>query len=266
MYSRLIETGRHFTVQQTVTGAGTFSGVELGRTRHTVTNANPDAVVHLAARQLGTITNANQIEFRDPGSGTTYANTTAQMVGATLVVMLARNTGGITATAAQVAAAIRQAQVAFTAKAGGTGAGVVAAMAPQSVTGGGLDATVPEVPYQGSFFRWDYASGASAGLFYFDHQSPLVLRGFQMKFTIPSGTKTVVLDKVPLDEILSPVTAEAIKITGCDSLTNTNDMFSLSDMRDVLPIGFAYRVTLVGGGIPGMVRMVLRKDAAFPYP
>lgn len=305
--------GISFVVQQEVSGSGQFTGAEYGRARLTLTNADPNAVVRLAAKLYGNLANALLVELVDRGAGNTVSATTVEQVGSAVRVNLRRgSTGGPLATAAEVAAVIndysRYASVPITAVANGTGLGACAAAAPAALSGGrnhwghvsgrvwsgtstyaeGDDVVHLGVLYRSlqasntnhtpssspswwspyekpdpATFRWK-PTNTNQGFFHFGQDRTVVLQQWEAKFTVPAGTHSVRLERVPLNAAYEPIDAEAIPVFVYPSLTTASTATSgpditLSDVSIKLPPRWAFRV-ITDVAMPGVVRMDVRRE------
>lgn len=196
------------------------------------------------------------IELIDRGLGNTVTATTVQQIGSAIRVTLRRgSSGGILATAAEVAAALN----AFTeyplpigAVAGGDGTGIVSAVSATALASGVNPTTSPDV------FRWGLVN-TNFGLFHFEHDASVQVRQIETKFTIASGTPTLTISRVPLNEAFEPITAEAIPLFVYDGLSNAKPDFSISDIELLVPRGWALQV-VTSVALPGIVRMDVRRD------
>lgn len=251
-----VPLGVNFVVSQQASGTGAFTGADYGRAKLTVPNGDANAVVRVAAKLYGTICNGLTIEFVDRGLGNAVAATTVEQVGTAIRVILRRlTTGSVLATAAEVAAAIN----AFTefplpigAVAGGTGLGVVGAVAPTALASGVNPTTSPDV------YRWGLVN-TNFGLFHFEQDGSVVIRQIEAKFTISSGTHTFTVSRVPLNEAFEPVTAEALPVFVYENLTTARPDIAISDIEVLVPPRWALQV-VTSSALVGIVRMDVRRD------
>lgn len=113
-------------------------------------------------------------------------------------------------------------------------------------------------------FRWKPAN-TNLGLFHFEHDRTLVLQQFEAKFTVPVGTHSVRLERVPLNQAFEPIDAEAIPDFVYPSLTTSSTPTSgpditLADVSIKLPPRWAFRV-ITDVAMAGVVRMDVRREA-----
>lgn len=271
-----VATGKSFMVQQTVSGTGTFNGSDYGRAKALRVDpvTSPNADLFFAAKLYGAAANAVTVSLLDQGPGVTVTGTTVAMVGNAMQVTLRRSSGALLATATEVANAINAFALSpIRAKAGGNGTGIVqptGAPVALNATASGVDASVDAgvAEYQ-EIFKWVPPSNTHAGLFYFEQEQVLIVRQFEAKFTIASGTHVVEVQRVNLDAALEPITSEAIPFYVHDQLTTARPDIAVSDVRIVLHPLQAVRVVTypVGGGagLQGLVRLDVRREANFPY-
>jgi hypothetical protein len=261
-----IQTGNPFMVQQSVTGTGVFDGTEYGRMKGQVPNGNPNAVVRLSARLYGQAANAYTIRFMDMGAGVLVPATTVSQSGPAITVTLRRDpVGGILATANEVADAINRAPTGLAAIGGGTGNGVVSAYPTTLVNNVAVGVDPALRGPNANQYLWYLPVNDKGGYFYFEQQEALTVRQFQGTFTVPGGTQTVTVWRVNLNSALEPVTSEAIPVFVWDQLTSARPDISVSDVGILLLPQQALYVTTSGGGLPGVVRFDVRKDASYPY-
>lgn len=122
-------------------------------------------------------------------------------------------------------------------------------------------------PYErpdGATFRWRPAN-TNLGFFHFEQLRTVILRQFQAKFTVPAGTHSVRLERVPLNEAFEPIEAEAIPEFVYPSLTTTSTTTSGPDitMGDIalrIPPRWALRV-ITDVAMPGLVMMDVQREA-----
>lgn len=113
-------------------------------------------------------------------------------------------------------------------------------------------------------FRWKPAN-TNLGLFHFEQDRTLVLQQFEARFTVPGGTHSVRLERVPLNAAFEPIDAEAVPVFVYPALTTTSTLTSgpditLSDVSIKLPPRWAFRV-VTDVAMPGVVRMDVRREA-----
>ena len=248
------DNGTCFVVQQTCASAQ-FTGVEHGRARLTVSNADPNAVVYFAAKLFGSIGNAITVRFVDAGAGTAVTNTTVGIVGSAISVYLKRGASGSpTATAAEIATLINATTgLPVRAKAGGDGTGTPAAASATNLTGGANPASS-----ENAYYHWAPASTAQ-GLFTFEQTQLVEVSQFECKFTIASGTHTVTVSRVPLDDVYSPISGQDVPVMVYPSLTNAAPTFAFGDTKIRLPPRWALKVT-TSSALDGFVRFDVRKS------
>lgn len=250
--------GVSFLVSQKVSGTGDFSAADYGRARATLTDADPNARVRVAAKLYGTAANALTVEFIDQGAGNTVSVTRVEQVGTAIRVILRRaSTGSALATAAEVAAALNGFTPAngnpIGAVAGGTGLGVVSALSPQSLVGG-VDPTT-----DGRYvFRWAIADTAM-GFFHVEQQTPVIVRQMDASFTIPSGTHRLTISRAPLNEAFEVDTDEAIPLFDYALLTTAAPDITVSDMNWILPPGWVL-LAETDSSLEGIVRFDFKRD------
>lgn len=253
-----VPLGSNFMVSQKASGSGAFTGADHGRARATVANADPNAVVRVAARRYGALANALTVEFVDQGAGNAVAATRVEQVGTALRVLLRRGASGSPlATAAEVAAALNAHAPLdgnpVGAVAGGTGGGVVASASPQALAGGADPTTDGRYVY-----RWAPAN-TNVGLFHVEQETPVLVRQLDAAFTVPSGTRTLTVSRAPLNAAYEADPAEAIPLFEYAGLTTAAPNIVASDMNWLLPPGWALVVT-TSVALVGIVRFDFRRD------
>jgi len=102
------------------------------------------------------------------------------------------------------------------------------------------------------------------GFFSPENDDTIVLRQFEARFTIASGTHTCTLWRAPMNDVFEPVVNEAVAVFIFDALTTSAPDVCLSDVRIMLPAGWCFYVT-TDVHLAGIVRMDLRREAHFPY-
>lgn len=254
-------------VQQSVTGAGQFTGVDYGRAlgRFPVSAASgTNSVVRVAARLYGTDANAYTVSFVDPGVDT--ANTVATQLGSAITVTLRRQSGAIVATAQNVAEAINRARLPISASYEGNGNGVVATQGATHINNisNGADSAL-RGPNADQFI-WSIPSSTDGGLFYFENDQQILVHQFEALFNVASGGPyTVTVSRVNLDSNLEVISGESIPVFVWEQLTTSRPDVAFSDVGIILHPFQALTVT-VTGGLTGVVRFDVRKTAGYPYP
>lgn len=261
-----IALGNTFMAQQSVSGTGVFNGSEYGRAKGHVANADPNAVVRISARLYGVAPNSYLIQFVDAGAGIEVPATTVQQTGALIQVTLRRSISlGLLATAAEVADAINRTTTGIVATYGGTGNGLVAAMAAQAITNDalGVDALISGPGSE--VVRYQLPANVSGGFFYFEQTQTIAIRQFEAKFVLASGTYTVTVERVNLNANLEPVSGEAIPNYVWEGITAARPDIAYSDNNLYLHPYQALRVLTSGPGLSGVVRFDARKVSGYPY-
>lgn len=255
-----LDASSSIILQHTVTSAGTFTGVELGRASYSA-GAGASQVI-FRAKKLGADFNGYKVRLIDPG-----VNNAAEVVrfdpaipnpaeltsytpdANRLDVVLASSGGSITSTAASVAAAVQAySRSPVTAAYGSTGTGTVSAVA--NVLAGGVDPTV----VRGTQFK--LSSTVSGGLFFFGQSGNIRIRQFEAAL---NASVAWTLDVVNLDEGYNEISAETVRIvhgTGSSVFLTCNDL-------DVI-LG-PLRALKFQAATYGVARAVAHKDPNFPY-
>lgn len=253
-----VPVGVSFLVSQKVSGSGAFTGADYGRAKATVTHADPNARVRVAARRYGTAANNLTVEFVDRGTGNSVATTRVEQVGTALRVILRRGASGAPlATSAEVAAALNgyaePAALPLGAVAGGDGTGIVSAAAAQALTGGADPST------DGVYaFRWA-AADTGLGLFHVEQESAVLVRQMDASFTVSSGTRRLTVSRAPLNAAFEPDLTEAVPLLDYPHLTMAEPNLAVSDMNWILPPRWALIVT-TDVALVGLVRFDFRRD------
>jgi hypothetical protein len=258
-----INLGTTFMLQEVVSGTGVFDGTEQGRAFITV---NPldgvDARVIVRAKRYGTLSNAYNVLFIDPGAGVNYPTTRVALNGTTIEVRLRRTTVALQATAAEVAAAINAfADFAFPVVAdpdpAGTGLGVVSAAGPTALASG-QDASF--VDLKGQQFKWTRAPNTNGGLFYFEQEDTLIVRSMLANMVV-IGSTPFKIQRVNLTSGLAALSAEKAPIFD-RTLTPAAPDIGVTDVRIIL---LPYQALFVTCAATGLVQMDARREARFPY-
>lgn len=262
-----IQSGSPFLVQQVVSGTGVFDGTEYGRTKATIPNGDPNAVVLLSSRLYGVASNNYTIAFLDAGPGVTVAATTVTQVGVAISVSLRRSAGALLATAAEVASAINVFFTGVAATYGGTGNGVVAALAATALNGGintalGVDPSIAGP--NNERYSWYLPTNSNAGHFYFENEETIIVRQFEAIFTVPAGTYTVTVSRMNLNDNLSEIAGETVPVYVYNGLTTARPDTAFSDLGILIQPRQALKV-VTSGSFPGLVRFDVRKSARYPY-
>jgi hypothetical protein len=261
--------GLKFLVQQQVSGTGLFNGSEYGRARATLDpSLGANSIVYVASKLFGTASNAISVQLVDAGSGVAVVATTITQTGAIIKVNLRRTTGAVTATSQEVSDAINTFTTysspgyALGARAGGTGLGVVAAVAATPLTGG-LNPT----QYDGNQYLWTVTTNTSGGLFHFEHEEPLYVLGFRAWFTsFPgSGPYTLTVNQVRLDKDFTKIAAETVPVSIFDQLSPTKPDFAFSGRGDLILYPKQALTVVTNATIPGFVQIEVAKAPNFPY-
>lgn len=232
-------------LQQTITGSGNFTGVEVGRAARTMGAAA--AAVTVKAVELGADGNDLYIQLVDQGG--VVVQTQARWVDAThLKVYLRRSAGALLATAQEVAAAINALPepaklIAF---AGGTDPVVVAA---NGALVGGLDPTHVHAEH-----RLTPPADVHGGLFIFGNIDTIDVLQVLGRFPGLVGATTVKLQVVSLGPGYEPIEAEAFTFFTATVDGTTADIFC--DKHPVLGPRQAVRVLIAS---PGVVQVVVRR-------
>lgn len=255
-----------YLVQQRVTGTGVYSALEFGRAKVTLPNGDPNAVVYVAAKAYGLGANALTISLVDLGAGITYPTTTVTQVGGVVTVTLQRDSiGGLQARAVDVADAIN-AFLAFgtplRARFGGTGLGIVAALAPLAFTGG-LDPVLGPA-YAGALtnvFKWT-RDNLDAGFFFFEQETDLILRQLEFNFTGVGASLSLTVSRVNLDAGLEPIATEKVPFFE-GTITPSAPDLAVSDVRVLL---HPFQAVLVECAAAGVARVDVARAGAFFLP
>lgn len=265
-----IQNGLSFLVQQSVTGTGAFNGSEYGRALGRfpyAASAGSNNVVRISARLYGLDGNAYQLQLLDLGAGINNPATTVSEQGSKIIVTLRRSSsGGILATAQEVADAINRARLGVGAWYEGSGNGVVAAQAATVINNvrSGVNSTQrgPNVEQ----YIWSLPVNDDGGFFYFEQEQPVLVHQFEAKFDIPSGgPHTVTVSRVNLTPNLEPIAGESIPVFVWDQLTATRPDISFSDVGIILHPLQALTVS-TSTALTGVARFDVRKSAGYPFP
>lgn len=238
-------TGGTECLQHNIPDTGTFTGEQLGYATLAVTNSG--STVNFCSLLPGTIGNGFTVSLVDPRP-VPCPVTTARMTSETdLQVMLKTNAGGtsITATAADVAAAVRAIRKRCPIVAATSDTGVMAAASTTNLAGGVDPDTGPILSFTGT-------GGPNGGLFYFDQY--LGLRVMQIEGVF-SGSGTVAVNIVQVDSALNVVSGTAVTIYKA-ALSALHD-FCLTDKNIVVLPGMALQVV---APLQGLVRVYFRRE------
>ena len=248
------DNGTCFVVQQTCTSAQ-FTGAEYGRARLTISNADPNAVVRVAAKLFGSIGNAITVQFVDAGAGAVVSATTVQLVGSAVQVHLKRGiSGSPTATATEVAAAINNAVgLPIRAIAGGTGAGTPAAAAATNLSTGANPTTSAN-----GYYHWT-PDATDQGLFTFEQNQLAEVSQFEARFTIASGTPTLTISRVPLNDVFEAISGQDVPVLVYTGLSSAAPTFAFGDTKIRLPPRWGLKVA-TSVALDGFVRLDVRKS------
>lgn len=237
-------------LQQTITGSGRFTGVEVGRAVRTMGTAA--AAVTVKAAELGADGNNLHVQLVDPGGVVT--RTQARWVDAThLKVYLRRNASAILATAQEVADAINGLAdparvVAF---AGGADPVLVAA---DNVLAGGLDPTHVHAEH-----RLTPPADTNGGLFVFGNIDTIDVIQILGHFPGIEDPTALAIQVVSLDPGYEPIEAEAFTFFTATLTSTSTDVFC--DKHPVLGPRQAIRVIIP---FTGVVQVVVRRTER-PY-
>jgi hypothetical protein len=260
-----VSLGVDFQVTQVVSGTGVFDGTFQGKAF--VQIGSGSSGIFVIAKNYGSLQNSITVQLLDTGPGTTTALSVSQ-VGEAIVVTLGRNPGGITSTAAQVAAAINAFSMnppgfaqPVRSTLTGSGTGIVSAVGATALAGG-LD---PVVDPSGRLFEWDWTVNTHGGLFYFENDDTIFIRNLQALFPSMSGTNHIQFRLINLDEGLSPISGTDIPFFETDlSPGAQTDSIGVTDVRiPVLPFQAVKVLFTTGTGGPGTVRFTLARSV-FP--
>jgi len=215
-------------LQQTISGTGVFNGAEVGRASRAF--GAGAAALTFRARFLGVDGNALKVALVN--SGGTRNKTTVKLEGDTHKVLLRATVGVIDATADEVADAVNTSDLPFWCHPGGTDPVVAAAV---QTFAGGLD---PAARYE-SQYRLSAATNANGGLFFFDHEEPVLVREVSGNLSL-GGDTPVSIEVVPLTAGLEPISNEAV-VVHAETVAALQPTFCFSE-QFVLPRGMALRV------------------------
>ena len=242
----IIDPSMPFAIQHT-SSAGTFDGTEIGRAKYETGTSAAD--VRFSARRLGDSGHGIHVKMVDPGRA--YESTIVRAYADEIEIVLKRSSSAITATAAEVAAAVNafdfRAMPNLAIVAHGYGTSAVSALARTALSGG---LTVP--PSEGFTARLSTAS--TAGLFYFDQNEPLQI--MQVEAALGASVATVISS---VDyRTMCPVTTENFTIYG---VTSTGFLWVPTQPVVLLP-GRGIKVTAATTGI---VRVTARRMSRQSY-
>lgn len=258
-----ITLGDTFSVQQSVAGTGIFNGTDFGRARVVLGPFAGGGIIRVAARLYGTDANTYLIQLADPGAGLNYPATTVELVGTTILVKLRRSTfGGILATPGEVAAAINgQTAVQFPIRAfAQVDTGICDVVAPVALTGGLNPNDISGTPaYPNQQFQW-LRTNLNGGFFHFEQEEPILVRQFEAKMLL-SGPLTLTWSIVNLTRDFTAVVGEKIPVFVKD-LTLAAPDITVTDVR--IPL-MSNQALVCDCAVAGLVRVVARREARFPY-
>jgi hypothetical protein len=262
------DLGRKFLVQQTVSGTGALSGTEYGRARLPLDpGVGAGGIVQFAAKNYGSTANAITIQYVDAGAGTVVLATTVQQVGPAITVRLKRTALAITATAAEVAAAIN-AFTAYTAPAYAiraqaddpTSTTALAVAGPTALAGGAEPSVIG-----GTQYLWALPTDQDAGLIHLENENPMWVLGFAAKFaSLPAGLSTITVSRVRLDDVFRPILTEAVPIFVYSQLQTSAPDVAYTDVRQVIHPGQGILVSSTGP-TQGFFNIDVTRAADFPY-
>jgi hypothetical protein len=258
--------GHKFLIQYTVSGTGFFDGTEYGRARLTVDpGLGADSVVYFASKLYGSASNALTVEYVDAGPGVIVGATTVTQIGPAIRVLLRRSAAAVLATAAEVAAAVNAFTAynspgyAISARAGGNGTGVVAAIGPLSFTGGADPIRV------GSQFLWTVPTNGNAGFVHLENSFPMWILGFSARFNVLlPGPFTVSLARVRLEPDFTPILSEAVNFFVFNGLTPSAPDIAYTDVKQLIHPGQGILVT-TSAPLTGFFNIDVTRAAEFPY-
>lgn len=202
-------------VQQKTQGSGTFDGTMAGWARASYSAGS--GVAKFRARVIGAAGNAYKIRMVDPGKART--RTTVSIQGTTVTVMLKRSSSAITATLAEVAAALHafRGQVPVDPSSDNRN-GTILAPSPiiMGVTtndtahalsltslSGGVDGV-----QDGTFVRYDLANNVHGGMFYFDAKEAMEV------FQVEGSAAITGLKVANVDDAIQEISGESADYTG----------------------------------------------------
>jgi hypothetical protein len=257
-----ITLGDTFSVQQSVTGTGVFNGTDFARARVTLGPFGGGGVIRFAARLYGTPSNAYSVQLVDPGAGVAYPATTVEQNGSVIKVHLRRSTIAILATPGEVAIAINaQMNFAFPLRAfAQVDTGVCDAVAATPLTSGADPSEIlGDELYPNQLFKWVRVN-LDGGYFHFEQREPILVRQFEAKMILSFPT-TLKWSIVNLTADFMNITAEKIPVFVQD-LTLAAPDITVTDVR--IPLMFN-QALVCDCAAAGLVRVVARREARFPY-
>jgi hypothetical protein len=265
-----IQSGLAFLVQQVVYGTGTFDGSPYGRARSSFPlspgSGDENKVVNVSARLFGAKQNALTLEFYDAGVGARVDYTLVEQLGSAITVTLRRAVSGAPlATSSEVAEAINNTSLSVVASYGGDGNGVVTPMAATAIDNVQLGVDPALRGPNANQYIWAIPVNHSAGLFYFEQDTDVVVKQFEAVFNIPSGGPyTVTVSRVNLDTNFEPRVDEKVPVFVWGQLTASKPDIAFSDAALLLH-PYQALIVEVTGGLSGLVRFDVRKTAGYPY-
>jgi hypothetical protein len=148
---------------------------------------------------------------------------------------------------------------AVAARAGGTGASVVAAIGPLTFTGGADPTRI------GSQFLWTPPVNVNAGFVQLENPFPMWILGFSARFSVLlPGPFTVSLQRVRLEADLTPILAEAVNLFIFGGLTPSAVDIAYTDVKQLIHPGQGILVT-TSAPLAGFFNIDVMRAAEFPY-
>lgn len=233
-------------LQQSVTGSGNFTGVDVGRASRVMGSAG--AAVTVKARDFGADGNGYNVQLVDQGGVVT--STQARWTDPThLKVYLRRSALAIIATAQEVADAVNAmpGPAKVVAYAGGTDPVLAAS---DAALAGGLDPAKI-----GAEYRLTPALNANGGLFFFGNDEPIEV--LQVLGHIPGlgGSTALKLQVVGLGAGFEPIETEAFTFFTTSLDGTTTDFFC--DKRPIIGPRQAVRALIAA---PGVIQVLVRRS------
>jgi hypothetical protein len=245
----LFDTGSTICLQQTVSGTGVYDGTQVGYAR--LTYSNGGVVFTVRATQVGTAGNALKLALVAPTDST---QTVAGFDGTTVTVFLKRTAGVISATAAEVVAAVNalfsskpSSDLKMTAAVGT--AGTIPAVLAATSLAGGIDPTVVNP----ALLKFAQATNSNGGMFYFEQTRAWVISSVTARFSAAGLPIKIAI--VNIDNALNPVTNEEVAVW---EPTTTDNYAALEDMKTPVMPGQALTITATA---QGMVRVTARAES-----
>ena len=189
-------------VQHNATGSSVFNGIDAGRAFRAC-GAGASQVI-FRARRPGASGNAVRVQLADPN--TVLEKTRVDVKGNDYKVVLRKSSGGLQATAQEVADLVNASDLPFWAWAGG--AGVVATAAMGALQKG-------KDPVWNKYGRFVYVpetDGDAMGLLHFDQEVPYRLTQIELHVPGLGGSLPCRIELVNLDEGLGVIEAEKVEL------------------------------------------------------